>query len=325
MIIVQFTSGLGNQMFQYAFYRFLQELYPKVEVKADVNWFHGHKEHNGYELENIFARKDNPGFHIEKASIRDILKVTGLIPTFLGGRSGPFLEKLKYYPNRILRLFSREYHKQFHIHQMDYEDNEQVYKKIQRLDLEKNWYFSGFWVEEIYYKDRIHSLRKELSFQEETMGKKNKDYMEKIKNSQSVSIHVRRGDYIGKYKGDFCLLDMDYYKKAVDYVEGKREGELTYFIFSDDKEFIEREFSWLPRKWIVTGNTGMESYRDMQLMKSCDSHILANSTFSIWGALLDGKENPLCVYPKEYMRKKDNEKKTMDGWCQIGKGEELRR
>lgn len=105
MIIVQFTSGLGNQMFQYAFYRFLQELYPNVEVKADLNWFHGHKEHNGYELESIFAREDNPDFHIEKASIRDILKVTGLIPTFLGGRAGPFLEKFKYYPNRVLRLF----------------------------------------------------------------------------------------------------------------------------------------------------------------------------------------------------------------------------
>ncbi len=324
MIIVQFTSGLGNQMFQYAFYRFLQKLYPKAEVKADLNWFHGHKEHNGYELERIFAREDNPEFHIEKAGIKDILKVTGLIPTFLGGKAGPLLEKLKYYPNRILRLFSQEYFKQFHIHQMDYEDNRELYKKILKLDMEKNWYFSGFWVEEMYYKDSIDILRKELCFHEEKIGTKNKAYMEKIKSCQSVSIHVRRGDYIGKYKGDFCVLGMDYYKKAVDYVEGMRKGELTYFIFSDDKEFIEKEFSWLPHKWIITGNTGKESYLDMQLMSCCESHILANSTFSVWAALLDAKENPLCVYPKEYMREKDNEHKTMDGWHQMEKGEERR-
>ena len=88
MIIVKFTSGLGNQMFQYNLYRFLKEKYPETPVRADITWFNIMDEHHGFELCRIFENVPGSEFSLDKASIAEIYRVSGQIPTPVKGMLG---------------------------------------------------------------------------------------------------------------------------------------------------------------------------------------------------------------------------------------------
>lgn len=328
MIIVKFTSGLGNQMFQYAFYRMLQERYYETEIKADMTWFHANDEHQGYELERIFKGVKDSTFWLEKATTKEIRNVTGIIPCFVSGKYGPLFEKLVYYPNRVLRLFSEKNYAPYKIDELREcfgvdTDQEQMnrlikklYQKVMHLDITKNWYLAGFWTEEMYYKERLEEglLQKEFIFPKLTGY--NAELAKDICSKNAISIHVRRGDYVGKYASDFIALGRDYYEKAISYIE-ERIAQPTYYIFSDDSVFVEQEFSWLSDKVIVSHNVGSESYRDMQLMTLCRHNIIANSTFSQWGAFLNQNEGHITVYPRAYMRTKDNEIKSLTNWVML--------
>lgn len=313
MIVVRFTSGLGNQMFQYSLYSMLKKRYKGIEVKADLTWFYANSEHQGYELSNIFGQ--NEFFKLDQASILDVFRVTGLIPCFIKGKGAKKLEKFLYYPNRLIRLFSEKHFKKYRIEQTGFEDNSKIWSKIDHIDPNKNWYITGFFIEEVYYKDRLNELRVELQFP--NISDNNRGLLDAIRNTNSVSIHVRRGDYLDeKYNSSFKSLSSEYYKDAVEYIKKKVE-EPIFYIFSDDKEFIKKEFNWLESKRIVNQNIGKQSYIDMQLMSECKHNIIANSTFSVWGALLNRNKDRLVIYPQIYMKEKDSEVKNIEGWIRL--------
>ena len=316
MIIVRFTSGLGNQMFQYSFYQMLKEKFPGTQIKADITWFHAYNEHQGFELERIFHHAENLEFHIDVASSWELFKVTGLIPCFVKGKWATRFEKIRYYPNRLLRLFTEKYYEKTKINQTGFEDNELIIERINKIDVTRDWYITGFFIEEDYYRHRLPVLWKHFVFREpEDMC--NNNFLQEIIEKNSVSIHVRHGDYTApQYAGRFLLLDMEYYKCAVAYIKEKVERPVFY-IFSDDKEYIEQAFDWLSDKVLVNNNKGAKSYIDMQLMSNCKHNIIANSTFSVWGGLLNTNPDRLVVYPEKYMYEKDSEIKTIPGWHRI--------
>lgn len=335
MIIVRITSGLGNQMFQYAFYRLMQEHYPETEVRADITWFYANDDHHGYELERIFADVSGSDFMLQKASMGQLFHVTGLIPNFLSGSIGVRFEKVRRYPNRIIREFTQKRCLPQRIDELELcfgsgeLSAEELYTKVMNLDTSKDWYLAGFWIEEMYYKDRLLSgqLQRELKFptfnvedhsqnQSNESGDSNESFAQEISANNSVSIHVRRGDYLTTYSSDFIALGREYYEKAIAYIEQHVESP-SYYIFSDDFEFAKKEFNWLNSYVVVTGNEGNNSFRDMQLMSLCKHNIIANSTFSQWGAFLNQNENHITIYPRAYMRTKDNEEKTLPNWVML--------
>ncbi|MBQ7464183.1 MAG: alpha-1,2-fucosyltransferase, partial [Lachnospiraceae bacterium] len=118
------------------------------------------------------------------------------------------------------------------------------------------------------------------------------------------------------YEDKFVSLGMDFYRRAADVILSAYP-DARFFIFSDDKDFISKSFDWLENKVVVTGNTGADSYRDMYLMSICDHNIIANSTFSTWGALLNKNENKMVIYPEKYLSGQDSEKKTLKGWVRL--------
>ncbi len=327
MIVVRFTSGLGNQMFQYSFYRLMQETYPNTEVKADLTWFYANNDHHGYELHRIFEKVPNTQFHIQEASKKEILAATGLVPNLCSRGFGKEFEKFRRYPNRILREFTQSKRAPFMIDQLTgtIENKDQIlsdgtvknemFEKVMHLDTKRNWYLTGFWIEEKYYRNRMEALYKELVFPA-LASTINRELAARIQSENSVSIHVRRGDYLVQYADMFAVLDRGYYEKAVHYIEN-HVTQPSYFIFSDDSTFVEKEFDWLSNKTIVINNKGDDSYCDMQLMSLCHHNIIANSTFSQWGALLNTNENHIVIYPAEYLKQQDNELKTLPGWVRI--------
>lgn len=316
MIIVRFTSGLGNQMFQYNLYNTLFNRFPDVEVKADITWFDQFAEHQGFELCKLFERDDNKNFVINIASAADIYKCTGQFHSGPGSKCAELLNRIYRYPNRVLRLFNVHKHKRARIDQTGFEDNADILKQIEDIDPTINYYITGFFIEEVYYRERLKNIRDCMKF-DNKLSERNTSYVNQICSSESVSIHVRRGDYLSDtYKNSFLSLSMDYYKTAVKRVMEKLDNPL-FFIFSDDKEYIKDAFSWLDNKVIIEGNAGSDSYRDLQLMAMCKANITANSTFSTWAGLLNGNENAIVIYPAMYMNEKESEIKTLAGWIRL--------
>lgn len=315
MIIVRITSGLGNQMYQYNFYRFIKETYPGVEVKADVTWFYANDEHHGFELERIFGGNKD-AFEIDIASSREIYKVTGQYPNFIKGKMAKSCQFLLGPVNRILR---EKIHPDFVCNKIDRLESDRMdsfYEDVTHLDTSKDWYLFGFWIEEPYYLPRIDRLRRELAFPEFEDGE-NKKLATEMSECNSVSIHVRRGDYLSKtYSDKFLTLGREYYEGAVNKLK-ESVSSPKFFIFSDDAEFVKKEFDWLDNKTIVTNNTGSNSFKDMQLMSLCRHNIIANSTFSQWGAILNRNEDRLVIYPAAYMTEEESEEKTMTGWIRL--------
>ena len=326
MIIIRFTSGLGNQMFQYSFYQFMKSKYSGTQVKADVTWFYANNDHHGYELERIFGSVEDSRFNIEEAGYGEIFKATGLIPNMVkgGGVGAKTFEKFRRYPNRIIREFTQKKREPYIIDQLsgkisntdEADGSNRMYEKVTSLDTTKDWYIMGFWIEEKYLAGRLDEIREHLKFPD-FADEGNKKLAEEIRSCDSVSIHVRRGDYLSvTYENMFVALGRDYYEKAVNYIK-ERVEDPRFFIFSDDGDFVREEFKWLDNMTVVSGNDGDDSFRDMQLMSLCKHNIIANSTFSQWGALLNKNDDHMTVYPRAYLNDRDNEVKNFKGWIRL--------
>lgn len=312
MIIVRFTSGLGNQMFQYNLYSSLRERFPEVPVKADLSWFPRFGEHQGYELERIFG--SNGFFSIEEATDSELIRCSGRIPNRLSGGIGEVWQFILRIPHRLIRTFDR--HERVRIDQTGFEDNAVIYKELESIDPAKDHYITGFFIEEVYYRDRLDHLKKVFRF-DDALSESAKGYRDMIESGVSVSIHVRRGDYLdAKYSDSFRSLGQEYYRAAVAKARECFEDP-TFYLFSDDPDYIEKAFGWLDKKVIVRGNSGKDSYRDMQLMSLCNGNITANSTFSLWAGLLNDHADKKVIYPSTYMKEKDFQVMTMPGWIRI--------
>ncbi|MBQ8666971.1 MAG: alpha-1,2-fucosyltransferase [Lachnospiraceae bacterium] len=312
MIIVRFTSGLGNQMFQYNLYSFLRERYPKAQVRADVTWFYTDDEHHGFELRRIFENVPGSKFRLDEATTKEIYSVSGQIPTPI---KGPLARGIKFLLGPVNRKLREAGKIEKSGRTFDALSEKISYEELCSLDPGKNYYIFGFFIEEDYYRDRVDKLKQELVFP--PLTGENKSLADKMEKENSVSIHVRRGDYLSQtYAGRFLCLERDYYEEAVRIIKEKIENPVFY-IFSEDEEYVKREFAWLDNKTIVNINKGNDSFRDMQLMSKCKANIIANSTFSQLAAILNDNPGHITVYPAKYMADEETEVRTMPGWIRV--------
>jgi len=117
-----------------------------------------------------------------------------------------------------------------------------------------------------------------------------------ILNTNSVAVHVRRGDF---QNSKFDICGKNYYDRAIKISETQL-SDPHYYIFSDDPEHIEDQFSYVPNKTIIR-HSAEDSIFDMELMGACKVCIISNSTFSFWAAYLS-KNNPIVIAPKYSLR-----------------------
>lgn len=176
--------------------------------------------------------------------------------------------------------------------------DEETYKKI-ILDAK---YIDGYWCDYRYSSDILEKANEHFRFKN-MLDDRNKEVEKEIENTISCSIHVRRGDYLN-HSDDYCILDNNYYLKAVDDIN-KKYGSVTYFIFSDDIKWCKDNLKLQNVKY-VDWNKGNDSYKDMQLMSLCKINIIANSTFSEWAAYLNKNEDKMIVAPKHIFKKESS-------------------
>ena len=194
-----------------------------------------------------------------------------------------------------------------------------VEKEIARFDAEvfeyqEDIYLDGYWQNEKYFKDIREEIIRDFSLKGD-ISNEAKEYLGDIKNSQSVSLHVRRGDYVQNVNTNSVhgTCDLDYYKKAIKYIEHNVQDS-SFYIFSDDMTWCKEHFNFLKNKIFVDDTKS--AFDDMELMKNCKNNIIANSTFSWWGAWLNENEEKIIITPKKWFLDDELEQESKDIVCE---------
>jgi hypothetical protein len=275
MIIVQLMGGLGNQMFQYAFGRSLEERL-QTKIKFDLTFFNN--QINNKDIPTRYYELENFNVTISEASLWEI----NYYKSF--GR------------NRIVRQVFKVRRKYISSGNFYQEPTPAYQQGIE--DADKNCYYSGYWHSEKYFNNIKPILADELTlkdnFQIET------PLLDKIKKNNSISIHFRRGDYLtASVSKVLSTCALDYYQKAIIYIEQKIKDPY-FFIFSDEPAWVEKNLKLKSPFEIVYENQGKNSYLDMILMSHCKHNIIANSSFSWWGAWLNCHEAKIVIAPAKW-------------------------
>ncbi|WP_279150742.1 alpha-1,2-fucosyltransferase [Muribaculum intestinale] len=287
MKIVRIIGGLGNQMFQYALYLSLRKRFPKEKILVDCSLFRSYGVHNGLELDKVF------GVDLPQASFFEMFKVT--VPTY-----NYTLARIvrKILPKRVSECYEAK----------DYTYNEHVFSPGNR-------YYNGYWQNFRYFIDIRELIQNTYKFSL-PHDNKNSEILRELSESQSsVSIHVRRGDYLKapNYAG---LCGLEYYRQAINYIK-KQIKSPSFYIFSDDigwcKENIMPMLEDAPVN-IVDWNRGSDSYRDIQIMSACKNNIIANSSFSWWAAFLNTNKNAIVCAPAKWTNTIVNCKFQLPEW-----------
>lgn len=269
MVIVKILGGLGNQMFQYAAGRSLA-LRNSCLLKLDISAFDGYKLHNGYELGlcNIGA---------EIASRAEVSQLVGS-------------------SNRLIRRIRQKagLTKKTHYVERDFSFDAQV------AEIKPPVYLEGYWQSYKYFAPYEAQLRNELSFKNPP-SEENLDLANKMTGGSSVSIHVRRGDYVSHRATSQIhgSKSAAYYTKAIQYLQNEVEAP-HFYVFSDDLEWAKNNLGLQGAVTYVSHNTGKSSFEDLRLMSLCRHNIIANSSFSWWGAWLNENQDKMVIYPRKW-------------------------
>ena len=194
----------------------------------------------------------------------------------------------------LISIFIKKISERIHLTQSPFYVESQMFDE--NLFQMENKVLEGYWACEAYYADIMKELQKKLEFPE-IKNSKNIRMKEMMEQINSISIHIRRGDYLTEENqrmfGGICTEE--YYESAIEYMRERIE-DIRFFVFSDDPVYARKKY---PGKefTIVDINHGKDSFWDMHLMSCCKHNICANSTFSFWGARLNSYESKIVVRP----------------------------
>ena len=267
MIIIEVAGGLGNQLQQYALYRKFLSL--GRDARLDVSWFEAENQGKmlaGRELELQFF--DGLSYSVctpeEKAALVGGAGLTGKL-------------KRKLFPS-VIHCFHES--QMYHPELLGYE----------------HMYLKGYFACEKYYRDILPELRDEIRFPVSD-NSRNEQIASEMRNCESVSVHIRRGDYLNpeneRMFGNICTDA--YYSKALELLKEEVPGA-HFYLFSDDVSYISEKYHG-NEYTVVDINRGRDSFFDMWLMSNCRHNICANSTFSFWGARLNHNEKKIIIRP----------------------------
>lgn len=276
MIIIRMMGGLGNQMFQYALYLQLKALGKEVKID-DVYGFRDDEQRNPV-LEDMF------GITYDKASDAEVVDIT----------------------DSYLDFFSRVRRKIFGRRTKEYEEQTGIFDpKVFEME---EAYLNGFFQSEKYFPDKavVAQLRREFSFKPDEIfsSAESWELYRQIRETESVSIHVRRGDYLlpGTVETFGGICDTDYYKRAIDLMV-KKHPDAIFYVFTSDKAWCEENVSGM-KFHIVDTHEENEDAVDMLLMSLCKHHILANSSYSWWSAWMNDSPDKTVIVPSKWLNNK---------------------
>lgn len=303
MLIVRLMGGLGNQLQQYSLYRRMVEA--GLEARLDTSWFS-----DSIQQDMLAPRQ------VELDRLKGVKYIPASKEEFdaVMGSDGMF-GRLK---RRLQKIFNSEAGPVINENGRMYLDD-----LITGVFLNKEYYnkiLEGYFACEYYHKDMLPILRNELKFplEEHSNPELLNSFSEEIRDGNSVSIHIRRGDYMDAANkamfGGICTDE--YYRTAIAYALNKLDNP-RFFIFSDDLEYADKFNDDLTKAHptrVVNINRGTDSIFDMYLMSLCNHNIVANSTFSFWGARLNCNETKMMIRPTVHRNGQEFNPERMKEW-----------
>lgn len=283
MIIIKVMGGLGNQLQQYALYEKFRAL--GKETKLDISWFEDAAQQEKVLAKRSLELRQFDNLQFEKASREECEALLG--KGALSGACG--LSGLTGFLGKMKRKLNPASDKHFYETDMYHPE---IFSFTDR-------YLEGHWACEKYYHDIMPLLREKIRFPE-SGNPQNIRTMERMEQENSVSVHIRRGDYLDpENAGMFGGICTDaYYETAMNYVR-EQLPDTHFYMFSDDPAYLKEHFQGAEYT-IVDWNRGADSFFDCELMSSCRANICANSTFSFWGARLNGREDKITIRPAKH-------------------------
>lgn len=271
MIIMKLGGGLGNQMFQYAA---AISLAKKLECDFEFNLAYFKQGHaRPYEMK-IFG--------IDLKESRDMrTRIYWLLRKILKG-------------NKFLGL--NIYNETAFIYEEKFEE------------ITNDTFIAGFFQSVKYFDNNL--IKDKFQFAAPLEGL-NKELTEKMQGENSVSLHIRRGDYTkARFINVYNQLGIEYYKGATDIISGKINNPIFY-VFSDDPDWVKENLK-IEGAIYVEHNSGENSWQDLRLMSNCKHNIIANSSFSFWGAFLNSNPDKIVIAPKKWFCEDSDKQKTTD-------------
>lgn len=270
MIIVKIIGGLGNQFFQYALGRRLSLLHA-VPLKLDISGFETYGLH-GYSLPHFLLEGD-----------------------IASGEEIQYFRRYSAAQQRIMDIVERckPYSMRRYIKELYYHYNPRI------LGASSHVYLEGYWQSEKYFMDIESTIRDEFQVKYPLMGQ-NKELADQISSVHAISLHVRRGDYVANSNTNKVhgTCDPDYYHSCITAI-AERVKQPHFFVFSDDIQWVKDTIPINYPHTYVDHNKD-KNYEDLRLMSLCSHHIIANSTFSWWGAWLDKNPDKIVIAPKRW-------------------------
>jgi hypothetical protein len=290
MIIAKLMGGLGNQMFQYAIGKNLA-LKNKTILFLDIS----HLKHKCDAEANNFT---NRNFYLNYLNIDANLASDKLINRVYNKRKG------------ISRFFYKDY-------KLVKEIRNEFNKSI--LDNGNNIILEGYWQSDKYFSEINHIIKNEFVVKTPLIGA-NKDIYESICKTLSVSIHIRRGDYVMNplFSEVIGALPVEYYQNAVEYFE-RSILDPIFYVFSDDINWAKRNLTFIKKKYFVDQNKEETCYEDLRLMSACKHNIIANSSFSWWASYLNKNGQKIVIAPEKWFNNPDLCNKNMipETWIRV--------
>lgn len=313
MIITRLNGGLGNQMFQYAFGRIASLKRSKAgkaeELKLDITGYGAPKMN--IRLEPDTYRAFRLGFfniQAEIATTEEVRKAKYPLGIISKGWRG--------FKHKLLRKFYIDYHPE----QMDrLAKSGGIFAAIKDRIFPP--YADGFFQSELYFNapEFRSAIVSDFQLKPEWISPAMKDIDDVIRQAEgSVSLHVRRGDYVShktvaKVQG---ACSPEYYAEAISRIASSVPNP-HFFIFSDDIEWVKQN---IPIGHIATyvSNPALKDYEELVLMSHCKHNIIGNSTFSWWGAWLNQNPDKTVIAPKRWTaRNTENPNIIPAGWIRI--------
>lgn len=271
MIVVKLMGGIGNQLFQYFLYESLSAL--NYETYLDISHFELIKDHGGHSITTL----------LETNSEKII------------DSSHELYKKIKNYARRgrFKKFIKTNYNYHFIEKKYDYSWNINRLKLL--IDQPTITYVEGYFQDNKYFYNIDPQKLLEPLFSKLEIDQ---DYLINLRNSNSISLHIRRGDYIGS-NSELRIIDKDYIEKAINLIIDRTGLDYTIHVFSDDITWCRNSLGFIKNEILyVEKNSGLDSINDIYLMSLCNHNIISASTFSWWGAYLNSNEDKIVVAPR---------------------------
>lgn len=298
MVVVQLTGGLGNQMFQYAAGRSLA-LHHQTTLKLDLSWYQQSFERATKRTYQLGSYR----IQASAASPAEILRAKGQYSRYSAR-------------GMILRIFRKlKLSRSGHFRELSTGNYQSEIFKTPRMV-----YLSGYWQSERYFSNIASIIRTDFTVANPP-NETNCDFIKQIQATESVSLHIRRGDYVSnprhtKYHG---VLPLEYYENAAQYIASQVAAPLHFFVFSDDLEWVSQNLKLPHPMTLINHNNPDHPEEDLRLMNHCKHHIIANSSFSWWGAWLANNPVKVVCAPARWFNGRDSRPRDLipESWVKF--------